>query len=69
MSERKNAYKTLFIKPEGKDQSEDAGVDRKMMLEWLLEKRGGKVWLDASGSRYGQMVGSCEHGYEPSSST
>jgi hypothetical protein len=27
----------------GKDHSEDLGVDRKIILEWILGKHGGKV--------------------------
>jgi hypothetical protein len=27
-----------------RDHSEDLGVDEKMILEWILEKYGGKVW-------------------------
>jgi hypothetical protein len=32
----KNAYKILVEKPEEKDHSEDLGVDRKIILEWIL---------------------------------
>jgi len=28
----------------GRDQSEDLGVDGKTILEWILEKYGGKGW-------------------------
>jgi hypothetical protein len=28
----------------GRDHSEDLRVDERIMLEWMLEKQGGKVW-------------------------
>jgi hypothetical protein len=28
----------------GRDHSEDVGVDGKIILEWILEKQGGKLW-------------------------
>jgi hypothetical protein len=28
----------------GKDYSKDVGVDEKIILEWILEKYGGKFW-------------------------
>jgi hypothetical protein len=52
----------------GRDCSEDVGVDRKIILEWILGKEGGKVWLDSSGSEQGPVAGSCEHGNEPAGS-
>jgi hypothetical protein len=47
----------------GGDHMEDPGIDEKI-LEWILGKQG-KCVLDSSGSGYGMMVGSCEHGNEP----
>jgi hypothetical protein len=38
------------------------------ILEWILEKEGGKNGVDASGSGKGPVAVSCEHGNEPSSS-
>jgi len=38
------------------------------MLEWILEKQGGNVRSDSSGSGQRPAVGSCEHGNEPSGS-
>jgi hypothetical protein len=35
--EMSNAYKILVGKPEGKDRSEDLGVDGRMILQWNLE--------------------------------
>jgi hypothetical protein len=28
----------------GREHAEDTGVDGKIILEWILEKQGGKVW-------------------------
>jgi hypothetical protein len=33
-----NAYDILVGKPEGKNPSEDLGVDRKIILKWILGK-------------------------------
>jgi hypothetical protein len=38
MIEMKNLYTTLFRKCEGKKSFEDLGVDRKIILEWILGK-------------------------------
>jgi hypothetical protein len=37
--------KTFVRKPEGKNHSEDLVVDGRILLEWLLEKQGGRVWI------------------------
>jgi hypothetical protein len=34
----RNAYNILVGKPEGKNHSEDLGVDGKIILEWILGK-------------------------------
>jgi hypothetical protein len=34
----KNAYNIFFRKPEGKNHSEEVGVNRKIILEWMLGK-------------------------------
>jgi len=41
-SRRINAYRVLVGKPEGRDHSENLGVDGKMS-EWIIKKWGGKV--------------------------
>jgi hypothetical protein len=49
----------------GRDYSEDLDVDGKVMLEW---NRVGECKLNLSGSEYGPVTGSSEHGNEPSDS-
>jgi hypothetical protein len=39
----RNVHKILVRKPDRKT-TEDLGVDGMIILEWLLEKYGGKVW-------------------------
>jgi len=36
--------KFLLENLKGRNHSEDLGVDRKAVLEWILEKQGRKVW-------------------------
>jgi len=44
-----NAYSILNGKPEGKNHSEDLGVDGEIILEWIVGNRGaGGRGLDAS---------------------
>jgi hypothetical protein len=52
----------------GRDHSKDPGIDRRIILEWILGNRVGRCGLEASGSGYGLMAGSCERGNEPSGS-
>jgi hypothetical protein len=49
----RNAYKFLVRKPEGGDHSEDLGVHRRIILEWILEKYGGKLWTESKCLRIG----------------
>jgi len=44
MEEMRNAYKIFVGKPEGKNYSEDLGVDGKIILEWILRKWNVEVW-------------------------
>jgi hypothetical protein len=38
MGKMRNAYSIFVGKPEGKDRSEDLGIDGKIVLEWNLRK-------------------------------
>jgi len=44
IGELTSSYTILVGKSEGKNCSEDLGVDGKIMLEWIIRKKGGKVW-------------------------
>jgi hypothetical protein len=48
-------------KPEGRNHTEDPGVDGRIILKWIFEK-----W--DRGHRLEQMAGCCECGNEPSGS-
>jgi hypothetical protein len=39
----RNAYKILVGKPEGKRPLRNLGIDRRIMLKWILRKLGRKV--------------------------
>jgi hypothetical protein len=45
MGERRNAYKILVGKPEGEEYSEDLGVNESIILEWILRKQVGRIWI------------------------
>jgi hypothetical protein len=36
MGEMRNAYRVLIGNLKGRDHSDDVGVDRKIILEWIL---------------------------------
>jgi hypothetical protein len=38
MGKTRIVHKALVGKPEGKDQSEDVGIDLKIILKWVLGK-------------------------------
>jgi hypothetical protein len=38
MGEKRNAYKILVEKPEGKNHWEDLDIGRRILLEWILER-------------------------------
>jgi hypothetical protein len=44
IEEIRNAYKILVEKVEGKSNSEDLGLDRRIILECILGEWCGKVW-------------------------
>jgi hypothetical protein len=55
--EMRNAYKILSGKSEGRDHSEDLGVDRRIILEWILGKWGRKTWTGFIWLRIGTSGG------------
>jgi hypothetical protein len=58
--EVRNAYRILVGNAMETDHLQKLGVDEKIILgKW------GGCGLDSSGSGYGPVVGSCEHGNEP----
>jgi hypothetical protein len=65
MGEMTNTYKILVGKSEGK-RPRDPSVDRRIILQWLLDKQGGKVWNGFIWCRIVTMVGFCGHSNEPS---
>jgi hypothetical protein len=40
-----NSHTNISENPQGRDHSEDLDVDGKVILEWILGKWGGKVWI------------------------
>jgi hypothetical protein len=48
----------------GRDHVEDLGIDGRIILQCIL----GEYVLDSTGSGWGSVAGSCEHGNEPSGS-
>ena len=38
-----NAYRILVGRPEGSDQLEDSGVDRRILLKWFFNKQYGRL--------------------------
>jgi hypothetical protein len=49
MEEKRNTCIILLVKPEGKNHSEDIGVDGKITLEWILGNRVRGCGLDSCG--------------------
>jgi hypothetical protein len=41
----RNAYNVLVESLKGRVHSEDLGVDGRIILEWVVEKEGGKLWI------------------------
>jgi hypothetical protein len=47
-----------------RDHQEDLDIDGRIILKCISEKQG-MIGLDSSGSGYGPVIGSCDHGNEP----
>jgi hypothetical protein len=43
--EKRNAYKLLVGKPEGKSHQEDQDVGGRIILGWILERWDGVMWI------------------------
>jgi len=65
MEERKEAYRVLVQRLEGRNQLEDSGVDGSIMLKWGFQKWDVKTWT----ALIWLMIGTDECGNEPSGST
>jgi hypothetical protein len=57
MGKMRNAYKVCWGNLKGRDHLEDMGLDEKMILEWILEKQGGKGWTGVIWLRIGTSGG------------
>jgi hypothetical protein len=57
MGERRNVYRFLVGKPEGKNHLEDQGVDGRMGSEWTLGRLAGGVWSGLTWLRIGTVGG------------
>jgi hypothetical protein len=70
MGEERKVHQVLVGKPEGKDHSDDRGVDGRMGSEWTLGRLvgAGGCGVDSAGSGQGQLAGCCECGDELSGS-
>jgi hypothetical protein len=44
MRERRDEYRVLVGKPEGRNHLEDPGVDWRIILKWILEKWDGVTY-------------------------
>jgi hypothetical protein len=61
----RNAYKIVVGKPYGKGPLRRPRDKWEYITRMDLRERGGKVWIDASGSGYGPVADSYEHENEP----
>jgi hypothetical protein len=52
-----NIYNVLAGKPEGRYHSEERGVGARIMLKWILEEQGGKLWTGFIWLRIGTIGG------------
>jgi hypothetical protein len=69
MGEKRNVYRLLVGKPEGKRPQGNQDVDGWIMLGWILERWNRVIWTGlVCGSGEEQGESSCEFGIEPSGS-
>jgi hypothetical protein len=54
-----NAYKLSVGKREGKNHSEDLGIDGRLILQWILGSKVGGCGLDSSRSEQGPVAVCC----------
>jgi hypothetical protein len=57
MREVRNAHIILVEKPKGKKHSQDLGIDGRIVLEFIVEKCGGKLWTGFIWLRRGPVAG------------
>jgi hypothetical protein len=53
MGERRDAYRALAGKPEGRNHLEDPGVDGRIILKWTCERLDGGAWTGSIWLRIG----------------
>jgi hypothetical protein len=53
MTEVKNAYKFWSENLKGRGHSEDVSANGRMILKWILEEQGGKLWTECIWLRIG----------------
>jgi hypothetical protein len=53
----RSAYKTVVGEAEVKTLSEDKGVDGRIILQWIIEKYGGNLWIGFIWFRIGTSGG------------
>jgi hypothetical protein len=61
MGERRDAFRVLVGKPEGRNHLKNPGIDGRIILKCIIERLGGSIdWIDLA-----QVTDSCEYGDEP----
>jgi len=53
VGERRDVYRVLGGKPEGKNHLGDPGVDRRIILRWIFRKWDVRVWTGSSWLKIG----------------
>jgi hypothetical protein len=62
MGAKRNAYRVLVGKSEGKEPLEDLDVGGRSIPKWILERLDGMVWTGLIWLRLGPEEGPFEHG-------